>query len=88
MKQRNVTVLTERGQVSVPSALRKKAHLVPGQRLVWHQTGDGTFSVTVFQQPQKRVSALEMAGYAKRFNWHGLPKTTDEAMRFLREGET
>ena len=88
MNQRNITVLTARGQVSVPSSLRKKAHLSTGQRLAWHQTGDGIFSVTVLKQPQKRVSALEMIGYAKRFDQHGLPQDTDEAMRFLREGET
>jgi len=72
----------------MPAFLRKKARLVAGQRLSWRQTGDGVFSVTVVKEPRKRVSALEMIGYAKRFNRHGLPLETDEAMEVLREGET
>ncbi|MDD4443286.1 MAG: sporulation regulator [Lentisphaerae bacterium] len=88
MSEKNITVLTERGQISMPSFLRKKARLATGQRLAWRQTGDGVFSVTVVKRPHKRVSALEMIGYAKRFNRHGLPLDTDEAMKVLREGET
>ncbi|MGI6390594.1 MAG: AbrB/MazE/SpoVT family DNA-binding domain-containing protein [Kiritimatiellia bacterium] len=88
MNRRNITVLTARGQISMPAHLRKKARLAAGQRLSWRQTGDGVFSVTVVKQPQKRVSALEMVGYAKQFNQHGLPLETDKAMKILREGET
>jgi bifunctional DNA-binding transcriptional regulator/antitoxin component of YhaV-PrlF toxin-antitoxin module len=28
------TVLTERGQISIPTAIRKKANLVPGQPIL------------------------------------------------------
>ena len=88
MKQKNITVLTARGQVSVPSFLRKKARLATGQRLAWQQAGDGVFSVTVLKRLPKRVSALSLIGYAKRFNQKGLSLNTDEAMKVLREGES
>ncbi len=34
------TKLTSQGQVSVPAAVRKFLHLIPGSALVWAQDGD------------------------------------------------
>lgn len=34
------TKLTTQGQVSVPAAVRKHLHLIPGSVLVWTQDGD------------------------------------------------
>ena len=34
------TKLTTQGQVSVPAAVRKHLHLIPGSVLVWTQEGD------------------------------------------------
>ena len=34
------TKLTSQGQVSVPAAVRKALHLMPGSVLVWSQDGD------------------------------------------------
>lgn len=34
------TKLTSQGQVSVPAAVRKFLHLIPGSALVWTQDGD------------------------------------------------
>jgi len=89
MKSGNATatVLTERGQVSVPSRMRKKAGLVPGQRLLWRQTGPDSFSVTVQPDPRRRQRAVDLIGYAKRYANDGLPKRTDDVLKLLREGE-
>lgn len=38
--QRAHTKLTSQGQVSVPAAVRKALHLIPGSVLVWTQDGD------------------------------------------------
>lgn len=38
--QRTYTKLTSQGQVSVPAAVRKALHLMPGSVLVWSQEGD------------------------------------------------
>ena len=38
--QKSHTKLTSQGQVSVPAAVRKALHLMPGSVLVWLQDGD------------------------------------------------
>ena len=38
--QRAHTKLTSQGQVSVPAAVRKALHLMPGSVLVWSQDGE------------------------------------------------
>ncbi|MEI7899177.1 MAG: AbrB/MazE/SpoVT family DNA-binding domain-containing protein [bacterium] len=88
MKSGLATILTERGQISIPAAIRKKANLVPGQRLLWHQTGHNTFSVTLETVPKKRRRAVGLIGYARRFFPDGgMPKRTDEVLKLLRQGE-
>ena len=67
MKNGMATILTERGQVSVPAVLRKKAALHAGQRLLWRQTAPGCFSVTVESTPPQKSRAVDMIGYAARF---------------------
>jgi len=78
------TTLTERGQVSVPSAIRKKLHLKPGQHLIWQAVTDSECRVVVEEQTRKPRGARAMLGYGKRF---GPQKTTAEWMKELREGE-
>ena len=87
MKNGLATVLTERGQVSVPAAIRKKAKLAPGQRLRWRQTGRHTFAVTIDTATRKRRRAAELIGYATRYFPDGMPGRTDEVMKRLRGGE-
>ena len=87
MKNGVTTVLTERGQVSVPAVLRKKAALQAGQRLLWRQTAPGCFSVTVESPLPKKSRAVDVIGYAARFFPQGLPGRTDDVMRVLRQGE-
>jgi len=77
------STLTERGQVSVPSELRKNMKLRPGARFRWEQISGNEFRVTV--APRKPAGALAMLGYARTL---GLPpRTTAEWMKELREGE-
>jgi AbrB family looped-hinge helix DNA binding protein len=79
-----VTTLTERGQVSVPSAIRKKLHLKPGQHLVWQAVGDSECRVIVEEANHKPRGARAMLGFGKQFRE---TKSTAEWMKELREGE-
>lgn len=87
MKATIATILTERGQVSVPAAIRRKASLRTGQRLLWRQTGPNCFSVTVETPPLKRRRAVDLIGYAEQFLPDGLTGRTDDVIRELRRGE-
>ena len=78
------TTLTERGQVSVPSAIRKKLHLKPGQHLIWQAVTESECRVVVEEAIRKPRGAKAMLGYAKTFRE---TKSTAEWMKELREGE-
>ena len=79
-----ISVVTERGQVSIPSQLRKELSLEKGQRLLWEKTGEHEIRVTVLPEAKPR-GALAMLGFAKRFR-HA--RRTQDWMTELREGET
>lgn len=79
-----ISVVTERGQVSIPSRLRKELSLVQGQRLLWEKVGEHEMRVTVLPDPEPR-GAIAMLGFAKRFRH---PRHTEDWMAELREGET
>jgi len=79
-----ISVVTERGQVSIPARLRKELSLAKGQRLLWERTGEHEIRVTVLPEPERR-GAVAMLGFAKRFR---KPRRTQEWMEELREGET
>ena len=87
MKRALSTVLTDRGQVSIPAAIRKKANLRVGQRLQWRLAAPGCFSVTVDAAPKKRLRAVDVIGYAQRFSPDETLGRTDDVMRMLRQGE-
>jgi bifunctional DNA-binding transcriptional regulator/antitoxin component of YhaV-PrlF toxin-antitoxin module len=78
-----VSVITERGQVSIPSQLRKELSLAKGQRLLWEKTGEHEIRVTVLPEPERR-GAMAMLGFAKRFR---PTRRTEDWMAELREGE-
>ena len=78
-----VSVITERGQVSIPAHLRKELSLVKGQRLLWEKTGEHEIRVTVLPEPERR-GAMAMLGFAKRFR---PTRRTEDWMAELREGE-
>ena len=76
--------LTKRGQISVPSAIRKAMHLKAGQELRCLRVSNTEFRVSAaVVDPKGATAAL---GWAQR---HGSkPGTrTDDVMRQLREGE-
>jgi bifunctional DNA-binding transcriptional regulator/antitoxin component of YhaV-PrlF toxin-antitoxin module len=81
------SILTERGQVSVPSTLRKKMKLRPGARLRWEQVSGSEFRVTVApkEQPAKKpAGVMAMLGYARVLFPDRPPRTTAEVMREIR----
>ena len=54
-----VTKLTERGQVSVPAAIREQLELRPGADLLWNIGADGhSCIVTIVQKPRRKGAAL------------------------------
>jgi len=79
------TVVTERGQVSIPAAIRKELDLKPGQPLVWEKLSDRECLVRV-PRKKKPLGAKAMLGFAARFRGEkGRP--TAEWMADLRAGE-
>lgn len=79
------TVITSRGQTSVPSKLRRSAGLTGGKHLHWYPVSDREFRVVV-ETTEESPGPLAALGFAVKFNRRGTP-TSDEAMRELREGE-
>ncbi len=45
------TTVTERGQISIPSTLRQKYHLIPGTGVVWLETPEGIYLLPVPKDP-------------------------------------
>ena len=45
------TMVTERGQVSIPADLRKKYRLTPGTGVEWIETPDGIFLLPIPKDP-------------------------------------
>ena len=80
----NDSVITKRGQVSVPAALRKAMGLRPGQSLHWEQVSDQEIRVSIPRETP--AGPLAMLGYARQIR-KSPPRRTAEWMRQLREGE-
>lgn len=80
-----VTVITERGQVSIPAGLRRDLDLSPGRRVRWEKVTPGELRVVVLPADKPR-GAEAMRGFARRFR--EMPRRTDDWMRELREGES
>jgi AbrB family looped-hinge helix DNA binding protein len=78
--------VTERGQVSVPAALRKALGLKPGQKLVWEKVSDRECRVFVARR-SKPAGPVAVLGRAKKGRTMG-PKTTQEWITLLRAGES
>jgi AbrB family looped-hinge helix DNA binding protein len=76
--------LTERGQISIPAALRKAMNLLPGQRLKFEPVSGHEFRVHTENETPPGPRA--MLGYARKLR-HGPARRTSEWMQELREGE-
>ena len=76
--------LTERGQISVPAALRKAMNLRPGQRLKFAAVSAHEFRV--FTENDAPAGPVAMLGYARQLR-AGAARRTSEWMKELRAGE-
>ena len=83
-KKSEVTVVTDRGQVSIPASLRRDLDLEPGRKLRWEKVTAAELRVVVLPEQEPR-GAGAMLGYARRFREE--PRRTADWMRVLREGE-
>lgn len=80
----NESIITERGQVSVPADLRRAMGMRPGQKLHWEQVSDREIRVSLHEE--KPPGPLAVLGYARRIR-ETPPRPTADWMRELREGE-
>jgi len=77
------TMVTERGQVSIPSQIRRQLHLRGGERVMWEVLSEHACRMVV-EINTPAPGAEVMLGYASRFR---KPRTTQEWMTELREGD-
>jgi AbrB family looped-hinge helix DNA binding protein len=80
----NETVVTERGQVSVPASLRKAMGLHAGKKLHWEQVSDREIRVSL--QEEQPLGPLAALGYARRMSTKA-PRSTTDWMHEIREAE-
>jgi len=78
-----VCTLTERGQVSLPVALRRQLHLKPGQRLRWEALSATEMRLTVEAAQPDPLAAL---GFGPKSRKSPARRTADW-MQELRAGE-
>ena len=78
-----ITTVTERGQISIPAAVRRILGVSSGERLVWTPAGEHECRVRrLTNTPVK--GAMAMRGFAKSFRE---VRRTDDWLREMREGE-
>ena len=78
-----MTILTERGQASLPASLRKEMGLMPGHRLRWQKVSSR--EVRLFVESGQTVAGPKaMLGFAKTFR---APRSTVDWMNDLRAGD-
>jgi AbrB family looped-hinge helix DNA binding protein len=82
---KQTTVVTERGQVSIPAIIRKELGIKTGQPLVWEKLSDRECLVKI-PKKKKAVGATAMIGFAARFRGEK-GRRTAQVMAELRAGE-
>ena len=82
-KTSRISVVTDRGQISIPSELRRELALDKGRRLLWEKVGDRELRVVILPDAEP-PGPMAMLGFARRFR---APRPTAEWMAELREGE-
>ena len=82
--RRETTVITDRGQTSIPATLRRELGLTQGQRLRWEKVSHRELRVSVMNEATP-PGASSVLGYARRFR--PARRRTREWMAELREGE-
>jgi len=78
----DVTVVTERGQTSIPAHLRKEMGLGKGKRLMWERVSNEEIRIRV--RPPVEANPAAMLGFARRFR---KTRRTAAWMSELRAGE-
>ena len=82
-----VTILTERGQVSVPAKLRRELDMRPGRKLVWERVSQTECRVHIQPSTESRPDPIQAIGFGRRA-FTKLPYTsTQDYMDSIREGE-
>ncbi|MEX2382356.1 MAG: AbrB/MazE/SpoVT family DNA-binding domain-containing protein [Opitutales bacterium] len=83
---KNETVVTRRGQVSVPAHIRKEFGLKPGSRLKWERISPTECRVIIEPRAEEKPDPMAALGFGPRIlNRSG--RATRNWMRELREGE-
>ena len=77
------TMVTERGQVSIPATIRKRLNLASGQRVTWEPISNHECRMLVVNTPRV-PGATALLGYAAKFR---RVRRTSEWMAEIREGE-
>ena len=77
------TMVTERGQVSIPATIRKRLNLSSGQRVMWEPMSDHECRMVVVTDT-RAPGATAMLGYAAKFR---RVRRTSEWMNEIRKGE-
>ena len=78
-----ITMVTQRGQISIPSAIRRSLCVSPGERLIWEATGEHECRVRRLKETPIK-GAMAMRGFAKGFRD---VRSTEDWLREIREGE-
>lgn len=81
-----VTLLTTRGQTSVPASIRRKIGMRPGSALRWEMKSSSELSVRL-EPDTSPAGAFAALGYAKRWLAPGEVVGSDEVLKELRDGE-
>jgi bifunctional DNA-binding transcriptional regulator/antitoxin component of YhaV-PrlF toxin-antitoxin module len=79
----DLTIVTERGQTSIPAALRRALKLRRGTQLSWERISDTEMRVRLVQ-PKRKPDPMAMIGFGAKF---GFTESTDEYMKRMREGD-
>lgn len=82
-KPSRISVVTERGQVSIPAELRRELALGKGRRLLWEKAADSEIRIMVLPEYEPQ-GGIRMLGFARRFR---KTRSTADWMTELREGE-
>jgi bifunctional DNA-binding transcriptional regulator/antitoxin component of YhaV-PrlF toxin-antitoxin module len=83
---KNQTILTERGQTSVPAQLRKELRLKPGARLRWERISGTECRVIIEPPAEEKPNPVAALGFGPR-TLDRPARSTREWMKSLREGE-
>jgi len=75
------TILSSKGQVIIPKAIRAKRHWEPGEKLLAIDTGDG-----VLLTPASQFPTTSLGEVASCLRYFGSPKTLEEMENAIKKG--